>query len=305
MLHSKLIRYIDEVARSGSIRKAAERMNVASSAINRQIIALEKDLGLPIFERLPKGVRLTSTGELLIEHIRGTLKDHDLTMKRIVDLKAMRRTRIVIATIEALTADILAPLVSDFQQKHPLTKIVVRAMPANAIVETVLAGEAHVGLGFDLPAEPNLQFHSAVNCSLGIVVHPDHPLASKSYVRMSECLEFPLVLAVEGLTIRAIFDQAARKYGISFEPITETNSIELLKRLAALSQAVTVLTRTDVEHDRRQGRLAFVPFREDDLGFQSLCVVHRTSASLDPATTRFMTSLSQLTMQIGDTQPQL
>ena len=57
MLHSRKLQYIDEIARCGSIRKAAAHLNVASSAINRQILALEEELGVPIFERLPRGKR--------------------------------------------------------------------------------------------------------------------------------------------------------------------------------------------------------------------------------------------------------
>ena len=65
MLHSRLLKYLDEVARLGSIRKASARLNVASSAINRQILALENELGTPIFERMPRRLRLTATGEVL------------------------------------------------------------------------------------------------------------------------------------------------------------------------------------------------------------------------------------------------
>ena len=76
MLHSRLLKYLDEVARLGSIRKASARLNVASSAINRQILALENELGTPIFERMPRRLRLTATGEVLIAHVRETLKGH-------------------------------------------------------------------------------------------------------------------------------------------------------------------------------------------------------------------------------------
>src|SRR5258708_38881695 len=76
MLHSRMLRYLDEVARCGSIRQAAERLNVASSAINRQILALEAELGTPIFHRLPRRLRLTATGEVVISHVRETLKEH-------------------------------------------------------------------------------------------------------------------------------------------------------------------------------------------------------------------------------------
>ena len=73
MLHARMLKYLDEVVRSGSIRKAAERLNVAASAINRQVLTLERELGGPLFERLPRRMRLTAMGELLILHVRQTL----------------------------------------------------------------------------------------------------------------------------------------------------------------------------------------------------------------------------------------
>ncbi len=60
MLHSRVLRYLDEVARVGSIRGAAERLNVASSAINKHVLLLEEAIGEPLFERLPRGLRLTA-----------------------------------------------------------------------------------------------------------------------------------------------------------------------------------------------------------------------------------------------------
>ena len=77
MLHSRLLNYIDEVARTGSIRKAANHLNVAASAISRQILALETQLGTPIFQRLPKKLVLTAAGEVLIGHVRQTLKESE------------------------------------------------------------------------------------------------------------------------------------------------------------------------------------------------------------------------------------
>src|SRR6204780_3313840 len=89
MLHSRLLRYLDEVSRLGSIRKAAVRLNIASSAINRQILALENELGAPIFERMPRRLRLTATGEVLIAHVRDTLKGHQRAQAQIKGLKGL------------------------------------------------------------------------------------------------------------------------------------------------------------------------------------------------------------------------
>ena len=303
MLHSRLMRYIDEVARTGSIRQAAERLAVASSAINRQIIAYEEELGIPIFERLSRGVRLTATGELLVEHIRATLKDHRQMLNRIGDFRTLRRSKVDVATVEALTADVLSQVVSTWHQTYPLTKINVTSMAAEAIAAAVGKGEAQLGLGFDLPPQPNLTVFSSTRCGLGLVVRPDHPLASRSSVRLSALSDHLLALPASGLTIRTLFDRAAKKARLSVEPVVETNSIDLLKRLAILGDITTVLTKADVEVDRLRGTLAFVPIQGDDVGAQSLVIVHRTSAQLDSVTMRFAEKLADLARQIGDSGP--
>src|ERR1700743_2404806 len=85
-MHAAVLNYLDQVARAGSIRRAAEKLNVASSAVNRQILKLEAELGVKIFERRGNGVRLTPAGAQLLRHIRQTLAE-------------WRRTRLEIAAI--------------------------------------------------------------------------------------------------------------------------------------------------------------------------------------------------------------
>ena len=99
LLHSQLLRYLDEVARAGSIRKASAKLNIASSSINRQILALEAELGNPIFHRLHRRLRLTPVGEILIDHVRRTLKDLGLAVGQIEDLKGIRRGEVTVALV--------------------------------------------------------------------------------------------------------------------------------------------------------------------------------------------------------------
>src|SRR4051812_19981729 len=71
----RILTYMDAVARHGSIRKAAEALHIASSALNRRILDLEDELGTLLFERLPRGVRLSAAGELFIGYVRRSLTD--------------------------------------------------------------------------------------------------------------------------------------------------------------------------------------------------------------------------------------
>ena len=93
MRHLRFLRYIDEVARAGSIRKAAEQLHVTASAVNRRIMDIEEELGAPLFERRARGVRLTAAGELFLRYIREQAGDVARVQSQIEDLKGLRSAK--------------------------------------------------------------------------------------------------------------------------------------------------------------------------------------------------------------------
>ena len=164
MLHSRLLKYLDEVARLGSIRKASARLNVASSAINRQILALENELGAPIFERMPRRLRLTATGEVLIAHVRETLKGHQRVEAHIEALKGLTRGEVTIATMNGLAAGPLPRFLSSILDAHPRVHIRLRVLPLDQMTNAVLTGEADLALTYNpLPAPASASWR-ATSC---------------------------------------------------------------------------------------------------------------------------------------------
>ena len=87
MKHLRILRYVDEVARAGSIRKAADHLNVTSSALNRRIMDLEDELGARLFERRPRGVRLTAAGEVFVHYLREQSDNVERMKSQIEDLQ--------------------------------------------------------------------------------------------------------------------------------------------------------------------------------------------------------------------------
>ena len=90
-MHAAILRYFSVVARSGSIRKASEELHVATSALSRQIQKLEDELGTPLFERLPKGLRLTRAGEAVLEHADRTLQEFEVLRGELGALKGVQK----------------------------------------------------------------------------------------------------------------------------------------------------------------------------------------------------------------------
>ena len=101
-MHAVVLGYLDQVARVGSIRRAAEKLNIASSAVNRQILKLEAEIGVPIFERRGNGVRLTPAGEQLLRHTRNTLAEWRRTRSEISAISGDIRGEVRITAIPSL-----------------------------------------------------------------------------------------------------------------------------------------------------------------------------------------------------------
>jgi DNA-binding transcriptional LysR family regulator len=276
MLNSRLLEYLDEVARCGSIRKAAEKLNVASSAVNRAILSLEAELGTPLFLRLPRKLRLTAAGEIMIGHVRQTLREMKGVRRRIDELKGLRRGEITVAIMSGLAANVVPSVAADFRHAMPGVKLTLRLLSSgHEIMAAVLSGEAELGLGFDFPRDPGLRVLASGVGRLGAVMAPDHPLASRHLVGLNDCLQYPLIFAEDGMAIRPYLDEAFSKAMLQVEPRIETNSIEVMRHSAMIDQAITFLTPLDIESEKRAGRLTYVPVRELRSRVQTLFLIGR------------------------------
>jgi DNA-binding transcriptional LysR family regulator len=280
MLHSRLLTYVDEVARTGSIRKAASHLNVAASAISRQILALEIQLGTPLFQRLPKKLVLTAAGEILIGHIRHTLKELTRAQTKIEELKGLRRGEITLAMMSGLASNLVPGTVKQFRLANPRVKLVLTLFTTGEEIQSAVAGgEADLGIGFDFTKDGNLKVLARAVGKLGAVMAPSHPLAKRPAVRLSDCIDYPLVIADGSSAIRPYLDTAFSRVTLEPQPIIETNAIEIMRHAAILDNGITFLTPFDIEFERRAGRLVYVPVRELANDAQTLMLIGNVRGS--------------------------
>ncbi len=259
ILHSRLLRYLDEVARTGSIRKASDRLNIASSSINRQILALEAEIGSPIFERLHRRLQLTPAGEILIAHVRRTLKDMDRAETQIEELRGFRRGEVSVALVGGLASSFLSRIGANFRAQHPRVKLLFRRLDGDKTADAVINGECDLALSFWLPDDPNLRVISSTDCHFGAVVSADHPLAKRSAIRMSDCVGFPMVLPDSTMVVRQKLDSVFQRMGIKAAPMMESNSIEMIRGFVASGQGLSFLNQINVQDERLQGTIRFLP----------------------------------------------
>ncbi|MFD3509654.1 LysR family transcriptional regulator [Nocardia sp. NPDC058666] len=262
MLHSRLLQYIDEVARLGSIRAAGARLHVAPSAINRQILLLEAELDQQLFERLPRGMRPTPAGEALLAHIRRTLQQYRETVADIRDLHALGSGEVVIATMTGLASSVVAAAATSFRARHPQVRISIRTMTTLEVLHAVENSEADLGLAFNIPTSTQVEVCWQMNTRLGVVVSPHHPLLRMDTVPLAQCAPYPLIFADRSMVIHGIVAEAFANADLDIQPAFHTNSIETMKRLATSGEAIAFLSEFDAAEELRDGTLAFRPVRD-------------------------------------------
>src|SRR6056297_1664758 len=111
--------YFEQVARGGSIRKAAENLNIAESAISRSIAQLEYELDVELFDRASRGMVLTAAGEIYLRYARSALLDKERVKSELDSLKGLQSGQVRISSIEGLIADFVILRIADFRKQYP------------------------------------------------------------------------------------------------------------------------------------------------------------------------------------------
>ncbi|MDB5826089.1 MAG: LysR family transcriptional regulator [Variovorax sp.] len=230
MNHLRLLRYVDEVARVGSIRQAAERLHVAPSAVNRRIQDIEDELGTPIFERLPRGMRLTAAGELFVRYIRGRAADLERVRSEIEELQGMRRGSVRLVASQALAPRFLPGVIKDFRETHPLVGFEVRIGDHVQAAAALRSFETDLALVFNLAPEADIDRTSVVEQRLMAIMHAKHPLArTGNALRLRDCAEYPVVLPNRDTGGRQLLERFLARSSTRMHAMVESNSFEFLR----------------------------------------------------------------------------
>lgn len=249
------LRYFMAVARLGSIRAASGQLNVAQSAVSRQVQALEYQLGTVLFDRLPNGVMLTEGGRRLYEFGRKVEFEAANLQSELGSLKGLLRGHVRIAAIESMVPYVLPQAVGRFRASHPGITFAVEATASEHICSLVRDGNADIGIG--LSARLDVDFHvvSSTREKLMAVTSTLHPLAQQEQISLHELAQWPMALAPHPSASRVIFEEACRAADIKVAPALETNSVELMQRMATLGLSVALLLRHTIAGPVRDGQL--------------------------------------------------
>jgi DNA-binding transcriptional LysR family regulator len=286
------LRYFVAVARHGSIRAACTELNVAQSAVSRQLQALEREIGSTLFERLPRGIALPPEGELLFAFGRDASSNLQGLTAGIAALRRVDRGHVRLAVIESMVPGVLPRALGQFLAKHPAITFAVEVTTTDQAVARVRAGGADVGIGFCPALDAEFDVAARSSEPLLAVMSRSHPLTGLPVMCIPDAARWPLALSPRDSGARVMFDRACACHGITVPAAFESNSLEMLHRFVEDGDGITVLLRHTVAASLQQRRVHAIPFREPQMA-GSLEIFTLARRSVPVAAKRFTSALVQ------------
>ncbi|MEM6489240.1 MAG: LysR family transcriptional regulator [Pseudomonadota bacterium] len=294
MHHEVTLRLIDEIARAGSIRGAAEKMSITPSALNRRLLAIEGELEVQLFERLATGVRLNAAGELFIVHARRQMADMKRLRSQIEDLKGARRGHVQIVYDTSLRrAGVLAAAMAAYQDDHPGVSFGVEVLSAEEIAPRLVGYRADLGVVLHPRTDSNLTTLASAPAEIALVTRPGHPLARGGAVRFEALQSYPLVVPPEG-SLRAILERTARTRRLPLTPVLQAD-VDFARPRAAGGDAVgfEVDAGPAAARSPAPDGLARTPLSRQDVAAVYVHVVQLRDRPLSVAAGRFAEGIKQ------------
>lgn len=252
----------DAVVKHGGFSAAARALGVTQSSVSQNVAALEADVGEALFERTGRQVRLTEAGKTLHAHLPAVLRALDDARGALEAQRDVARGTLALGTSDTLATYLLPPVFRAFRERYPGVELRLDNRPSPAIAEAVAAHTLDVGVvALPLPTTVSGAVRALKQVPLVpqrdvVAVPKSHPLAKRSRVRVADLEPFPLVLLDRTTASRAWLDTQFAAAGVHPRVAMEMNSVEVVKRLAALGFGAAVVPEVAVRPD---DALAAVP----------------------------------------------
>lgn len=306
-MHAAALRYVDQVARLGSIRRAAGVLNVASSAVNRQILKLEAEIGTPLFERVGNGVRPTAAGEHVIRHVRETLSRWNDVRGEIATLSGDIHGEVRIVSIPAPLVRILPMAIEDTARQHPhISFRVIDAAPREH-TEEMRARRADIAILFIDRRHSGYDVVARIRMRIGAIMRPDHPLAGKKEVTLTDCADYPVCMLSDPWILNATAEAEFTHSGAQFKSILLTNSLPMTKHAMLNGLGIGFFTPTGFVDELKRRELVHVPLAEPDLSASEIgLLIHRdrhSSPAVRALAGRLIKEFADLERDFGELSP--
>jgi LysR family transcriptional activator of glutamate synthase operon len=276
------IQYFIAVAEREHMTEAALALHVAQSAVSKQIANLEAELGVQLFIREGRNIRITPIGKIFLNHAKAAVRAIANAKQEIEEFLDPERGTVRVGFPSSLAAHTLPTIISAFREQHPQIGFQLRQGSYSRLVEAVKQGEINLALLGPIPTDEKYIEGKILFLEQIVALIPDnHPLAKAKSLHLGDLRNDPFVLFSPGFILRNIVIQACRQLGFTPSISFEGEDIDAIKGLVASGLGVTLLPEVTLFENTPRGTVK-VPIYEPRLT-RNVGIVAPNNRELSPS----------------------
>ncbi len=231
-----------EVASTGNLSRAAQSLFVTQPALTARLKSLEGDLGVKLFVRTARGMKLSDAGRAFLPYAQRTLAMASEGRQAIAALREGATGELVIAAAPAVSTYLLPSILRSFRSTHPNVRLGVRTGHTEEVLDMVLREQVHIGLGRPI-RHPEIELIPIFEDEMMLVVSARHPFASRGKVRMDELAQERLILFDRTSSYHELTSALFRQAGVVPASVMELDNVEAAKKMVQQGLGVALLPR--------------------------------------------------------------
>ena len=285
-----------EAAERGSLRRAAEALNLTQPSVSARVRALEVDLGVPLFHRTARGVRLTDMGKTFLPFAQRSMG----TLRQARDILESARYAsagvLNMATARVIGTYILPGILHEYHRRYPDTNLNIKMGRSTDVLQMVLEEEVQLGLARFM-RHPDVNTIHLYDEEAVLVAHPEHAFAVRGFACMDEVAREPLILydpGDPGSPYFVFINQVCRDAGVIPKVQMNLDSVEAAKNMVELGLGISFLPRSGVRHELESGSLTAVPLTEGHRVILPTYVLVRHAQYYSPTVLAFLELLQRM-----------
>jgi LysR family nitrogen assimilation transcriptional regulator len=255
------IQYFVQIADEGSITRTAQRLGIAQPALTRHVKQLESELDTQLLMRLPRGVRLTTSGRDFLDHARKIIAEVSRAKEHIHSVARTPKGKVVVGTSPTLAPLLLPGCVARARQQCPMVTLKVMEGFSPQLRDALLTGRLDVAVMTNPPRAPALSLTPLISEPLVVFGPPDARSRARPF-SLAELSRTPMVMTVG---MRAIVDSQLAGFGTALRIEAEVDSVEAMRRLLVSGVGTTVMPVSTFHAEVCAGRLGAWPIERANL----------------------------------------
>ncbi|MBT17542.1 MAG: hypothetical protein CL889_00995 [Dehalococcoidia bacterium] len=281
------------VVRNSSFSKAAIELGITQPSLSARIIALEKELGDPMFHRLGRGVRLTDEGRTLLPYIERAMDSLRNAREALEANKNASSGQLVIGAARAVSAYVLPGILQAFRERHPGVDVAIKTGRSSQLLDLVLSEEIQVGITRAF-THPEISTTHLYNEQVVLVTNPNHRFARAGVASIYEVGRDRLIVYDKESTYFQLIDRVCREAGIVPNILMDLDSIEATKRMIERGLGISFLPHNALRRELALGTLSQVEILEGHQVQLPTAVMVKRAARYGSIVTAFLELLQDI-----------